>query len=275
VAEVFALHRGEFGRAALLKLRAGLAPHAHSDAHIVWWLGGAPVAAQVGDHCWHSTEHAAIAVNPYESHDLRILDSDRPAICLALYISRDWLRARARPQAFLSPFLRIDPTLHRASAGVMNLMLDERSAAHEREREIERLIQAALGASVHDDRSPRAWGSAFDGRIRRALAFMHANMSARLPVEEVARRVGLSRPHFFAMFRDQLNTPPHIYWNALRLEAAINRLMHGEVSLTAIALDLGFSASSNFSRFFRDHTGVTPREYRRAAQAALPGILRH
>src|SRR5690349_13525682 len=94
MAEVFALHRGAFGRVAVLKLRSGLLPHAHSDAHIVWWLGGSPVEARVGDHIWRSADHAAIGVNPYESHDLRVLDASRPAICLAFYISRDWLIGR-------------------------------------------------------------------------------------------------------------------------------------------------------------------------------------
>jgi len=261
------MHRGEFGRAALLKLRAGLAPHAHSEAHIVWWLGGAPVAAQVGRHRWRSTEHAAIAVNPYESHDLRILDCDRPAICLALYISHDWLRTRgAGVLEFHNPFLRIDPTLYSTSVSVMELLLSARSTGAERERAIERLIHASVAATALEVCSPRVpGGSSLDFRIRRALSFMHANVSTRLRVDEVARRVGLSRPHFFAMFREQLKTPPQIYWNALRLEAAIDRLMHRDESLGTIALDLGFSASSNFSRFFRDHTGVTPREYRRAA----------
>lgn len=260
------MHRGEFGRAAVLKLHAGLAPHAHSEAHIVWWLDGAPVAGQVGRHQWRSAEHAAIAVNPYEPHDLRILEPHRPAICLALYISCDWLHTRgAGALEFHNPFLRIDPTLGGIAARVTQSLLGACSDAAQREREIERLIDAAVAASAPDHRLPRAISGGVDFRIRRALSFMRENVSVRLRVDEVARRVGLSRPHFFAMFRDQLKTPPQIYWNALRLEAAIERLLCRDEPLGNIALDLGFSASSNFTRFFRDHTGVTPREYRRAA----------
>ncbi len=273
MAEVFALHRGEFGRAALLKLRSGLLPHAHSDAHIVWWLGGAPVEAHVGSYRWRSTEHALIGINPYESHDLRILHGDQPAICLALYISQAWLMRRrqvaARPFQFRTPFIQIGPALHSASSIVMDLMLNKRGAIDQRERQLERLIDAALvDAEPETYRAKRV-----DFRIRRALAFMHENISARVRVDEVARQVGLSRPHFFAMFRSQLSTPPQIYWNALRLEAAINRLTRCEESLTSIALNLGFSAASNFSRFFRDHTGVTPREYRRAAHDGYPNSI--
>jgi AraC-like DNA-binding protein len=274
VAEVFALHRGEFGRAALMKLRSGLLPHAHSDAHIVWWLGGARVEAHVGSYLWRSAEHELIGINPYESHDLRIVDNDQPVICLALYISQAWLMRRheaaARPFQFRAPFIQVGPELRRASSDVMDLMLNKRVTFDQRERKLECLIDAAIGDADPQMQTRGAMG--VDFRIRRAIAFMRENIGARLRVDEVARQVGLSRPHFFAMFRRQLSTPPHIYWNALRLEAAINRLTRCDVSLTSIALDLGFSAASNFSRFFRDHTGVTPREYRRAAHQGPQSI---
>ncbi len=273
MAEVCALHSGEFGRVVLLKLRSGLLPHAHSEAHLVWWLGGARVEAQVGSYLWRSAEHALVGINPYESHDLRILDSDQPVLCLALYISPAWLARRHAAAAgslpspptlpFRTPLIQVGPELHRVSSALMNLMLDKRGAIDQLERQLERLIDAAIGDTAPPPETHRA--TRVDFRIRRAIAFMRENMSARLPVEAVARQVGLSRPHFFAMFRDQLRTPPQIYWNALRLEAAINRLMRCDASLTSIAADLGFSAASNFTRFFRDHTGVTPREYRRAA----------
>lgn len=274
MAQILALHRGEFGRAALLKLHSGLLPHAHSEAHIVWWLAGTPVEGQVGSHLWRSVDHEAVGINPYEPHDLRIA-GDRPAVCLALYISQDWLarRSAASTQSFRfhTPFLKIDPRLRNASLDFLNALLDEHCTLIVREQRIEQMIDAAVDASITGARPVAEFltPASLDFRIRRALVFMREHIDARIPVDVLARQVGLSRPHLFAMFREQLNTPPQIYWNALRLDAAINRLMQGDESLTLIAQDLGFSASSNFSRFFRDHTGVTPREYRRAAHEKI------
>jgi AraC-like DNA-binding protein len=34
--------------------------------------------------------------------------------------------------------------------------------------------------------------------------------------------------------------------------------------VVALADDLGFSAHSNFTRFFQQHTGIAPRQFRRA-----------
>jgi AraC-like DNA-binding protein len=53
----------------------------------------------------------------------------------------------------------------------------------------------------------------------------------------------------------------------------MRRLIKREESLTSVALDLGFSAPSNFSRFFKEHTGVTPSAFRRAAGAAMPATV--
>ena len=48
------------------------------------------------------------------------------------------------------------------------------------------------------------------------------------------------------------------------MERAVAELGTGLRPIHYIAADLGFSAQSNFARFFRDHQGVSPRAYRNA-----------
>lgn len=43
--------------------------------------------------------------------------------------------------------------------------------------------------------------------------------------------------------------------------------------LTDVALDLGFSAPDNFSRFFKEHTGISPSVFKRATHAPSPLTL--
>jgi AraC family transcriptional regulator len=52
----------------------------------------------------------------------------------------------------------------------------------------------------------------------------------------------------------------------LRMESAIRDLASGKASLTDISYDLGFSAPGHFTRFFRQHLGITPSEYRRVVE---------
>ena len=141
-------------------------------------------------------------------------------------------------------------------------------AAYEIERMIDSLIEG-IGAAQSASAPTRADVPARpDYRIRKALALMRANVSERLNLDEVARSVGLSRPHFFALFKEQMNLTPNVYWNTLRMEEALRQIEATEEPLTSVACNLGFTAQANFSRFFRDHAGVSPRLYREAARTA-------
>ena len=102
---------------------------------------------------------------------------------------------------------------------------------------------------------------------------MREHVNEPLGVEEIAAKVGLSRGHFFALFRDQLHTTPQVFWSAVRVEEAVRRLVQQEQPLTSVALDLGFSSPGNFSRFFRDHMGVSPSRFRQVASGAAPRLL--
>ena len=99
-------------------------------------------------------------------------------------------------------------------------------------------------------------------------ALMRANVCERISLDEVARNVGLSRPHFFALFKEQTKLTPNVYWNTLRMEEALRQLQWSEEPLVSVACNLGFNSPGNFSRFFRDHAGVPPILYREAARAA-------
>jgi AraC-like DNA-binding protein len=55
----------------------------------------------------------------------------------------------------------------------------------------------------------------------------------------------------------------------VRVEEAMRRVSEGG-ELTDVALDLGFSAPGNFSRFFKEHTGISPSIFKRATRAPSP-----
>ncbi|MDM0058876.1 helix-turn-helix domain-containing protein [Variovorax fucosicus] len=82
--------------------------------------------------------------------------------------------------------------------------------------------------------------------------------------------MGLSRARFFALFRDQLHTTPQVFWSGVHVEEAMRRVSEGS-ELTDVALDLGFSAPGNFSRFFKERTGVSPSIFKRATESDQPG----
>ncbi|MEY2890395.1 MAG: hypothetical protein RJA98_303 [Pseudomonadota bacterium] len=279
MAETYALHEGAFGRAVVLELRDALVAHAHAESQLAFWLGGAQVEAHVGSHTVPYGEHTALGTNAYESHDARLLDRSGPAVFLVLYINKAWLEerraVRGRPFFFASPAVPIDASVRQSCWRVLDQIVSPHAAGGiDVDAEVERLLLAAIDASqapAPATLSPTA--PVLDHRLRAAIAHMREHVSELAAVEDVAARVGLSRAHFFALFRDQLNTTPQVFWSAVRVEEAVRRLVHQEQPLTDVALDLGFSTPGNFSRFFREHMGVTPSRFRRVASSAAPHLL--
>jgi AraC-like DNA-binding protein len=47
---------------------------------------------------------------------------------------------------------------------------------------------------------------------------------------------------------------------------AVKSVVHEAESLNTVSERLGFSAPSHFTRFFRDHAGVSPSEFRTVAR---------
>lgn len=50
------------------------------------------------------------------------------------------------------------------------------------------------------------------------------------------------------------------------MEHAFNALTSGEIRIGAVSDNLGFKVQSHFTRFFREHTGITPNRYRQVTQ---------
>lgn len=284
MAETYALHEGAFGRAVVLELRDDLVAHAHAETQLALWLGGARVEAHVGGEVVAYGENVALGTNAYESHDAHLLDHEAPAIFLVLYISKAWLDARraatGRPFFFASPAVPIDAAVRQGCWRVLDAIVSPHAGASDDiDAEVERLLAAAIESTrLQGDGASRLapTGPVLDHRLRAAIAYMREHVTEPLVVEDIASKLGLSRGHFFALFRQQLNTTPQVFWSAVRVEEAVRRLVQQDVSLTEVALELGFSTPGNFSRFFREHMGTTPSRFRKAAvgtgQHLLTGV---
>ncbi len=79
---------------------------------------------------------------------------------------------------------------------------------------------------------------------------MQESFTETAELEQIARESGLSRPHFFKLFKRQMGIIPNLYLNTLRMECAIERLTSTGETVTEIGDHLGFSSQASFTRFF-------------------------
>ena len=105
-----------------------------------------------------------------------------------------------------------------------------------------------------------------DFRVRKCIKLMSDSPCAEIELDDIARESGLSRPHFYRLFRSQTGVTPNLYLNTLLMERALDALVATESPIADIGFDLGFSSQSGFTRFFAGNVGMAPTDYRRAAK---------
>lgn len=270
--DTYALCQGEFGRAVLLKLGANLVSHSHACGQIAFWLGGSASQARIGGTTYEYKHNVALGINPFESHDATISNPSDPALFLTFEFNPCWIEKQriisGHGLYFLKPTVPIDNELHNACRSLLNIMLNPFSGRYDNVEQVilDILIKAtqASGNNIADIetgilRTP-------DYRVQRAIMAMKNNSSRKMSVDQLADHVGLSRSQLHVLFRKDLNTTPSVVANLMVVEEAIRRMLDHKEPLIEIALDLGFSTQGNFSRFFKEHMGVSPSVYRSAAR---------
>ncbi len=101
---------------------------------------------------------------------------------------------------------------------------------------------------------------------RRALeAYIETNLAHRITLAMLSQLTRLSRFHFARAFKHTFGLSPHRYHTARRIARAKELLAMNQLSVTEIALSVGFSETSSFTAAFRRMTGLAPSAYRRVA----------
>ncbi|CAB3708838.1 AraC family transcriptional regulator [Paraburkholderia rhynchosiae] len=103
-----------------------------------------------------------------------------------------------------------------------------------------------------------------DRYVGRALSLLHAQSVHPWTVDELARKVGLSRSALAQRFADLLGQPPMQYLARWRMQIASHELLTGGKSLAAIAEQIGYESEAAFSRAFRREFGMPPAGWRRS-----------
>lgn len=104
--------------------------------------------------------------------------------------------------------------------------------------------------------------SGFASQVTRLISYVKDNYRSQLSMDTLTGISGMSESHVLRSFKQYLGCSPFQYISRLRLSAAAEALIQTDRSITEIALDLGFNDSNYFTRSFRKHLGLSPRDYR-------------
>ena len=99
-------------------------------------------------------------------------------------------------------------------------------------------------------------------RLKRALELLETDRTKTPSLAELAGPLRLHPTSFCRAFKQSTGLSPHRYLLEHRVNRAKEMMKDRKRTLTEIALDCGFSSSSQFSVVFRRITGISPRNYR-------------
>ncbi|WP_368623257.1 AraC family transcriptional regulator [Paraburkholderia sp. BR13444] len=123
---------------------------------------------------------------------------------------------------------------------------------------------ARLGAALVVDSGALAGAQSEGVRLdfARIDRWLRAHLSEPLKIADLAAHCGFGMRRFHQLFTDAFGETPHRYLQRLRLDTSVTLLADPRLSLTDIALDIGFGDQSAYTHAFTRRFGLAPGQWR-------------
>lgn len=291
MSRALSIFHGPFGRASIYELDRPMTTHAHREGHLIFHLGGMPGLLPVNATYYVCDAGNAVAVNPWEAHGFRQFIPGSSGTYLVLYINPSWYARTIRsdqPESlfFPSPHVPVSAAMVTLIGDIRRMMDKNRTTPMFEQAIIDLSYESSSGTAPllfgGDAHDRRQGFSSVDFRVRKSIELLSHLPQSDDPPElqrdrmgAIARAAGISRAHFFKLFRDHTGLTPKLYSNTIQIERSLTLLAETNDPVTHIGEDLGFSCQSTFTRFFTSHVGMAPSAYRSVVrvvgQTAAPG----
>jgi AraC-like DNA-binding protein len=107
------------------------------------------------------------------------------------------------------------------------------------------------------------FGALRNPRIAKAVRLFQSDPSRPWTVEDMANEVAMSRSSFAAAFRQLTGESPMRYLTRCRLARAASHLASGDMTVFAIAREVGYDSEASLTKAFSRTFGVAPGAYRK------------
>ncbi|KFE55552.1 AraC family transcriptional regulator [Pseudomonas syringae] len=107
-----------------------------------------------------------------------------------------------------------------------------------------------------------------DVMILQIQHWLEEHFADKFRFEDVAREHGMSIRNFMRRFQSATGDKPLHYLQRLRIETAKGLLSGTRKSIKTISYEVGYDDASFFARLFRQHTELSPNQYRQQFQQA-------
>lgn len=127
---------------------------------------------------------------------------------------------------------------------------------------VKQAVLYALCGRVYEQSRLSAVDASYFALTNSLSLYVQNNYVRPIRLKEIAAEFGYDYSYLSSFFNKNFGTDFTTFVNRYRVQHACRLLRSTGDSITAIALQSGFSTIRNFNRAFREETGMTPREYR-------------
>lgn len=238
----------------------GYHPERFRDARVLTWLRR---IARYG------TQLGAITTGSYQLAQAGLLDGYACSIHWenAKALAHDFPNVEVRDSLFIIDRNRYTCSGATAALDMFLQIVTTRISAELAVRVAEQLQLDRIREGTHEQATlHRAALSVKSRHMAKAIAIMEDNLESPLKIPELAQRVGLTRRQVQRLFRRYTDMGPADYYLRIRLERARAQVTQTSDRILDIAIENGFESHSHFTKSYREHFGVTPRDDRKQSQ---------
>jgi len=183
----------------------------------------------------------------------------------------DWVRAGGHmTTAAQQPFMV--STMERLAATAVDCGCDGRQMIEQKSRWLDELLVVSSPDELHEwmekvnvylfDQVEKTRLDRISKLVAKARGYIEQNRTRRVSLEEAAEHVGLSPSYFRHKFKEITGIGFMRFQMKARMREASRLLLDPNLSVTNLALMLGYDSVSQFARSFRKYVGVSPNQYR-------------
>lgn len=102
----------------------------------------------------------------------------------------------------------------------------------------------------------------YSKNIQKCMNYIYQNLHGTIRISELAEYVNRNKSHLSRQFKEETGITIQDYITQKKIQEAKGMLKYTDFTCNEIALNLGFSSHSHFTKVFKNLTGVTPKLYK-------------
>ena len=103
--------------------------------------------------------------------------------------------------------------------------------------------------------------------VTKVMEYLKIHYAEPLSLDILSQLVGYTPQYLSSLFSDEVGMSIQVFLQRMRIEEACRLLTHTSLSMAEVAASVGYQDTRHFSKVFRRYQIISPREYRKTAEA--------